>query len=218
MQTNEQKNALIKEFIPILINTTNALEFDSYVRKLSNVTGFEMESIKKVVKETRINPTKSRDEIVSRYNPENKLLRRLLFAEREMLYQMLNNKEAVDFYEKELSGFYDETFRTIANYIVDYASRHEEMNVSDLIATLEEESPDNKDKLIQTMTDLQFEKNHPNYCSKELLDGLMKNMEEEREKIFEEDRMKNSLQGKSPQEQARLLAEYNKRKLNKLKK
>jgi len=46
----------------------------------------------------------------------------------------------------------------------------------------------------------------------------MKNMEEEREKIFEEDRMKNSLQGKSPQEQARLLAEYNKRKLNKLKK
>ena len=218
MQTNEQKNALIKEFIPILINTTNALEFDSYVRKLSNVTGFEMESIKKVVKETRINPTRSRDEIVSRYNPENKLLRRLLFAEREMLYQMLNNKEAVDFYEKELSGFYDETFRTIANYIVDYASRHEEMNVSDLIATLEEESPDNKDKLIQTMTDLQFEKNHPNNCSKELLDGLMKNMEEEREKIFEEDRMKNSLQGKSPQEQARLLAEYNKRKLNKLKK
>ena len=156
--------------------------------------------------------------LIMKYNPENKLLRKLLFAEREMLYQMLNHKEAIAFYEKELSGFYDETFRTIANYIIEYASKHKELDVSDLIASLEENDASNKDKLIQTMTDLQFEKNHPSSCSQELLDGLMKNISDEREKIFEEDRMKNSLQGKSPQEQARLLAEYNKRKLNKLKK
>lgn len=218
LQNMEQKNLFVKEFIPILLNITNALEFDSYIRKLSNVTGFEMESIRKVVNEARKNPTESRDELIAKYNPENKLLRRLLFAEREMLYQMLNHKEAIAFYENELSGFYDETYRSIANYIIEYASNHDEINISDLIASLEEAEDEAKDKLIQTMTDLQFEKNHPTECTKELLDGLLKNMEEEREKIFEQDRMKNSLQGKSPQEQARLLQEYNKRKLNKLKK
>lgn len=218
LQSMEQKNVFVKEFIPILLNISNALEFDSYIRKISNVTGFEMESIRKVVLEARKNPNVSRDELVAKYNPENKLLRRLLFAEREMLYQMLNHKEAVEYYEKELSGFYDETFRSIANYVVEYAANHNEMNISELIALLEESEDEAKDKLIQTITDLQFEKNHPTNCTKDLLDGLMKNMEDEREKIFEEDRMKISLQGKSPQEQARLLAEYNKRKLNKLKK
>ncbi len=218
LQTVEQKNAFVSEFIPILLNIKTTLEFDSYVRKLSNITGFEIDSIKKVVAESKRNPTVPRDELVSKYNPENKLLRRLLLAEREMLYQMLNHKEAVEFYEKELSGFYDETFRTIANYVIEYASNHEELDVSNIISSLDEIEADNKDKLIQTMTDLQFEKNHPTTCNQALLDGLMKNMEDEREKIFEEDRMKQSLSGKSPQEQARLLQEYNKRKLNKLKK
>ncbi|MCR4879426.1 MAG: DNA primase, partial [Bacilli bacterium] len=218
LQSMDQKNALVKEFIPILLNINSQLEFDTYVRKLANVTGFEAESIRKVVLESRKNPEISRDDLVSKYNPENKLLRRLLLAEREMLYQMLNHKEAVEFYERELSGFYDETFRTIANYVIEYYSKHDELNVSNIISSLEEVDADNKDKLIQTMTDLQFEKNHPTSCNQALLDGLMKNMEDEREKIFEEDRMKNSLTGKSPQEQARLLQEYNRRKLNKLKK
>ena len=42
----EQKKALVKQFIPILLGITSQLELDSYLRKLSNVTGFEMESIR----------------------------------------------------------------------------------------------------------------------------------------------------------------------------
>lgn len=217
LQTSQQKNALIREFIPILLNINNTLEFDSYLRKLSNVTGFEMESIRKITMETKKNPNVNREEVVSRFNPETKMLRKLHLAEKEVLYQMINHKEAVDFYEKELSGFYDETFRTLANYIIEYASNHEEMNISGLYALLEESEESNKEKLMQTVNDLLFEENHPNVCDEKLLDGLLKNITEEKERIFEEYRMSRSLKDKSPQEQARLLAEYNKRKLNKLK-
>ena len=218
LQSVTQKKLLIKEFIPILNNLNSALEFDSYLRKLSSVTGFDVEAIRKVVIEARSNPVIEKEGFMRTFQPENKLLRRLMLAEKEVLYQMLNHKEAVEFYENNLTGFYDDTYRVISYYIIEYAKNHDEMNVSGLIANLETSEDENKDTLIQAITDLQFEPNHPNTCNKALLDGLLDNITSEREKIFEEDRMKNSMKDKTPQEAARLLAEYNKRKLNKLKK
>jgi len=218
LQSVTQKKLLIKEFIPILNNLNSALEFDSYLRKLSSVTGFDVEAIRKVVIEARSNPVIEKEGFMRTFQPENKLLRRLMLAEKEVLYQMLNHKEAVEFYENNLTGFYDDTYRVISYYTIEYAKNHDEMNVSGLIANLETSEDENKDTLIQAITDLQFEPNHPNTCNKALLDGLLDNITSEREKIFEEDRMKNSMKDKTPQEAARLLAEYNKRKLNKLKK
>ena len=213
-----QKKLLVKEFVPILLNINSTLEFESYLRKLATVTGFDAEAIRKVVMQEKNSPSGSKEEFVNSFKPEDKLLRRLMFAEREVLYQMMNHKEAVDFYEDNLTGFYDETYRNIAYYIVEYAKEHEEMNVSGLIVYLEGSDDDNKDKLIKTITDLQFERNHPDVCTKELLDGLLVNINQEKEKIFEDDMYRQSLENKSPQEKARILKEYSQRKLNKLKK
>lgn len=218
LQSIEQKKALVKEFIPILLNINSTLEFDSYLRKLANVTGFDSEAIRKVVLEAKNNPTYSKEEVIKSFKPEDKLLRRLMFAEREVLYQMMNHKEAVDFYENNLTGFYDETYRNIAYYIIEYAKTHEEMDIRGLIVNLEGSEDDNKEKLITTITELQFERNHPDVCTQELLDGLLVNINHERERIFEEDMYRQSSESKTPQEKARILSEYTQRKFNKLKK
>lgn len=217
LQSMNQKKALIKEFIPILLNINSTLEFESYLRKLSQVTGFDVEAIRKVVLESKNNPTKPTERIIKEFKPEDKLLRRLLLAEKEMLYQMLSHKEAVEFYEEHLSGFYDEIYRQVANYVIEYASNHEEIDVNGVIASIELSDLDNKEEIIQTITDLSFEDNHPDQCTRELLDGLESNITQEKERIFEDDRMMSSLKGKSPRDAARLIAEYNKRKLDKLK-
>ena len=51
-----------------------------------------------------------------------------------------------------------------------------------------------------------------------LLDNLLETIEDEKERISEEDTLKDSLVGKDELEQARIIAEYNRRKANKDKK
>ncbi len=83
-----------------------------------------------------------------------------------------------------------------------------------MIALLSNEL-ENKDQLINELTGLLIEKNHPDECNQELLDNLFESIQSEKNRIFEEDTLDRSLEGKSPLEQARILSEYNRRKAKK---
>ena len=136
-------------------------------------------------------------------------------AERELLYQMLHNPEAVVFFEHNVKGFYDEMYRAIANFIIDYATNHPNFDPNDIIASIEESDAENKDSLIEEITTLCFESTHPTTCSVELLNNLLDSINNEKNKIFEKDMLEESLKDKSEIEQARIIAEYNRRKMNK---
>ena len=82
---------------------------------------------------------------------------------------------------------------------------------------LEMSDIENKQELIDEIIEIVSEKNHPNECTEELLNNLVESMNEEREAIFEEDALKEALEGKPPLEQARIYAEFNKRKMKKKK-
>lgn len=217
LQTQNERKKLIKEFIPILKNLKSSLEYSTYVRKLSTITGFDFESINQVVKESKNDPEESTERIISKFDPNKKLLRKLELAEREILYQMTNNKDAIKFYEEKVTGFYDDIYRKIANYIIEYASTHDDIDVSGVINMLESDDSIENEQLINELTTICFEKNHIEVCTEDLLCGLLESINEEKNKIYEQDILNESLLGKSPQEQARILTEYNRRKLNKLK-
>lgn len=223
LKTSQEKKALIVEFIPILLNVRSSLEFDSYIAKLSKITGYEQESIKKAVISSKnasnnVNKQQTYAKEVEKFSPERKLLRRLNLAEKEMLYQMSNNILAVNFYEENVSGFVNETYRSIASFIVEYASNHENVDVGGVIQLIESSDVEGKDDLLKELGQLQFETNHPPKCDDDLLQGLLKSIIEEKEKIFVNDNLNQSLMGKDALEQARILADYNRRKANKLKK
>ena len=139
-------------------------------------------------------------------------------AERELLYQMLNNPEAVRFYERNVGGFYDEIYRTIANYILEYVTSNPNFDANDIIAIIENGDVENKDALIDEITTLCFESTHPTTCSVELLNNLLESINEEKDRIFEKDMLEESLKDKSDLEKARIIAEYNRRKMKKNKK
>ena len=216
LQTTEQKTKLIQEFIPVLLGIRSQLELDSYLNKLSDITGFTAEAIRNILKTARSKPeVKDYRDIIRENNPERKVLRRLEFAERELLYQMLQNPLAVAFYEQKIGGFYDETYRIIANYLVEYASEHKDFIPVDLISSLENSELAEKDILINKITELYLERNHPNVCNDELLENLQQVIDSEKEKIFENDTLEQSLEGKDPKEKARILSDYNRRRLRK---
>ena len=222
---DKEKKQLIKEYIPILLSMNNILEIDSYVRKLSIVTGYEIESINNLLIDARRMGLKEREKVIEKYQPEKKMLQKLQIAERELLYLMTNHKEAVEFYENNVTGFYEDIYREIANYAIEYASKHDTMSVNGIISQINESEPANEEALINELTALQYEDNHINIVKddngedtlniEEVLSSLLTSINSEKEKINEDDVLKQSLVGKSPLEQARIINDYTRRKAKK---
>ena len=214
LQTSEQKKRLIAEFIPILIKINSQLDFDNYIHKLADITGYDYNSIRDlVIKARQKNNEEEARKVVYEFHPERKVLKRLQMAERELLYQMLYNPEAVIFYEHNVEGFYDQIYRTIANYIIEYVLNHPNFNPNDIIALVEQSDSENKEELIEEITALVFENTHPKHCTVELLNDLLASINSEKERIFESDTLEESLKDKSDLEKARIIAEYNRRKM-----
>ncbi len=217
LTTLDSKKALIKQFIPILLGISSQLELDSYLIKLSNVTGFEAQAIRDLLKRARNKQEFNEPSDVMRtFHPERKVLRRLELAERELLYQMLNNQEAIYFYEENVGAFYDDIYREVANYVIDYSKIHDDFTMNDIMSSIEMSELENKDELVSEIANMSLEKMHNKDCSKELLESLLSSIEEEKEKIFEKDTLESSLSGKDPLEKARIMAEYNRRKMKKV--
>lgn len=219
LTTLESKKALIKQFIPILLDIKSQLELDSYLIKLAGVTGFEVQAIRDLLRKARLEAKEQNSDpsvVIRDFHPERKVLRRLELAERELLYQMLNNQEAIYFYEENVGGFYDDVYREVANYVIDYAKIHDNFSMLDVMSSIESSELENKDSLVREIVDMSLEPMHNTQCSKELLENLLSSMNDEKEKIFEKDTLELSLSGKDPLEKARILAEYNRRKMKKV--
>ena len=218
LKTIEEKKTLIKEFLPILSKINSQIELDTYLRKLEKITGFDVESIRALVRKARLSTaddsSQAAAQMMEDYHPEKKALQKLLTAERELLYQMTQNKAAVAFYEEKSPGFYDDLYRTIANFVIEYAADHEEMSESGLMSLLEASDLENKDRVIRDLTTL-FTETHPHVCSEELLNNLLETIESERKRISEEDVLLQSLEGKSELEKARIISEFNRRMMSK---
>ena len=128
LKTVEEKKKLIIEFLPILARINSQLELDSYLRKLEKITGFETESIRKLLQEYRSREkegaTSAKKAVMKTFHPERKALQKLATAERELLYQMMGNELAIAFYEARIHGFYDDVYRKIANYLIAYNEKY----------------------------------------------------------------------------------------------
>lgn len=213
LKTIESKKQLVKAFLPILSRNNSPFEVDNYLRKLSNITGFEYESIKELLQKYKEKTLFRNDEAFIDFHPERKLLRRLEFAEREFLYQMLFDPKAIEFYSKKIVGFYDEIYRSIASFLVNYASEHSSFDPIDLLSSIESSDIANKEELVKELTTLCFEKNHPNVGTPNYLENLYEAIQEEKENIFENDTLEALLEGKTELEKAKIIGEYNRRKL-----
>ena len=217
LKTVDEKKKLIKEFIPILARMTSELEVDSYLRKLAKITDFDIESIRSLVNRYRLSSTDvhSAVKIMKEFRPERKALQKLATAERELLYQMIQNVEAVDFYEENIGAFYDDIYRQIANSIIEYQSEHNSIDPDGVLISIRNSEIENVDEVLDDFMEIRNEDFHIKECNKELLDNLLDTINEEKERINNEDALRDSLKGKSDLEQARIIADYNRRKAGK---
>lgn len=215
----EERKKIVFHFLPLLVkmsqqNTEDSnFILDNYIDKIADVTQFSKESIKNLISKSKERESTSNDEtningyFTSNFKPEHRHLRKLQLAEREFLYQMLNSHEAVEYYTKNLDYFFDEIYRNIANYIIEYEDQHKEMNIANLISELSASDMPNKDNMIDEITSLSVENDHPNY-NESYVEDCTKTIKDEMNSLYQRETLEKAMEGKSEKEKARLINDY----------
>jgi len=219
LKTSEQRQELVKVMIPLLAASTSELELEEYVKKLSGVTNFTRQTIEDMVKGYRAQKGEiDVERLYAQFRPEAKHLRRFQKAERQLLYFMLNDVRAIDFYKTKIEYFYDEVYRAIANFIIERSSEEEVPSLNSLLSDINELESEKKDALVKEVTALALEKDYPK-CDETLLGEIHEVITLEREVYYYKQRLAKALEGKDELEKARIITEYNKimKKYTKLK-
>lgn len=224
LESADDKRKVIAHFLPILSEKEPGIEKEDYLIKLSKATGYEVEAIRREVNsfakaaEEEDSPTEIlTEQRTRRLSERNTLRHRLYNAERQALYYMIISPEAVEYYEKNISHFNDSVLENLANFIADYVDeKAEKVNVPALIASIESSGDADASLLIESLTAIEDEKIYPGYTLAEMR-KCHAAIQQEREKILEENRLESDLMNSSDElEKARALEESSKRKYAKL--
>lgn len=201
-----EREKLAQKMLPIIAKAPSELLAEDYLKKLSHLTGFPLRSLSKEYRRYKNKNANDPQVAVNDFHPERPLMQRLQLAEHEILLQMLQSPEAVNFYQKEIGYFYHDIYRNIANFLIDYFQNHETIDIANLITELELSSISGKENLTNQITELSFEKKPP--YSLEHLQECQKIITEEKNQISAEDELQKKLIGKTDIERAMILNEY----------
>ncbi len=218
LDSPEEKRKVMMYFIPYLRNIEAGIDRDNYIVKLSNATGYEIKAIREQINKGG-NADLSREETTygdqiefERLHPEQRVLKRLLIAEREVLYYMLESMDAVKYFEKTIDSFYYPLYNSIANYITDYVEKRKEpINISSLLGDIASSGAENADELESKVSSICEDNYHPPYSIK-ALDDCAVAIKEEKERLYDDDTTRKALSGESDSEKAKIISDYIKRK------
>lgn len=218
LETVENRKKVIIHFLPVIASLKSQLEKDDYIYKLEQATNFSAQAIRNLLKEyvarqnrnepnfnvnIDIEPTADVERVSKQY-------RRLALAEYSVLKQMFLDKQAIEFYEKNIKYFNDENYRQIANFMIERKDKDEPISTSDIINDIQSAELPNNDRLIKILSSIAFSKSEK--YSPKLLEDYYKVILSERASIHDKTNLQMALEGKSPQEQARIIAAYLDRK------
>ncbi len=127
---------------------------------------------------------------------------------------MLHNEEAVKYYEEKINYFYQDIYRNIAEFLIEYLSNHQKINLSEVISLVQESEYAHKEEANKEITNLTSEDNFktPAY-SKESMDELTSLITIEKAKLHQYQQIKEAFKNNpDPIDQARIIKEHNRAK------
>lgn len=177
---------------------TDDIDRDYYIHVLSKKSGFSYEIIQQRVvgmKPQRIEETVHREikktiQIIDKYRK----------AEHDLLFYMLNSKDVALKYEAKAGFMYNDSYRVIASYIVDYYRNHSHLEVADLINSIQ------KEQLIQTVIEISQSALPLNYEEK-AIDDYIKTIAANARKMKKEQLLEQFNYSLDPSQKAQILSE-----------
>jgi DNA primase len=120
---------------------------------------------------------------------------------------MLHDKRAATYYEANINYLYDDIYRSIANFLIDYYDNHEAIDVAELINTIASNDTEGVQDIIEEVSSLSLRNDLPAYSDKSM-DELRLTIEAERNKEMKERDLLEQTKGKSDAEKAAIYAQY----------
>ena len=212
LNTFDEKNQFVNEFIPIMVKTNNRLEIENYILNISKLTGYDANTIRSIYEDARKKIESSSSQVVFKdFSIETKALKRYVLAEREVIFQMISCEDAIKYFERNIEYFYDEIYQKIANYIIELYENNGRVDQNLLISLFDQEDDNQVNVLRNKVIELLMEKHHPPF-SIQLMEDCKNALRNEQSKYKSRIELESALKGKDPKEQARLLDEYLKAK------
>ncbi len=220
--TIDDKKKVIKHFMPMIASIREKLVRDDYIYKLADATGFSSGAINNYLRDFMSKRGSNNDSVLN-VNADfgsttdlksvSKDVRRLTLAERTMLDMMFESKEAIAFYETNIKYFTDEIYRSIANFLIEQVKTNGEIDPSSLITEMELSEVKNKEKVISTVSAITSNESKVK-LSKNSLEEISKVINEERTRLYEKKKVSDALEGLTPEERAKIIADYLSKKKN----
>ena len=214
--TIEDKKKVIKHFMPMIASVRDKLVQDDYIFKLADATGFSSGAIRNYLNNFKVS-NQIEKEVTTNINAEvnteidlrkiSKDIRRLTLAERTMLDMMFESNEAIAFYEENIKYFNNEIYRLIANFLIEQYKKDGAIDPLSIITEMQVSEIKNKDQLISEVSAITNRKTSSN-LTRETLEQLSKVISEERTRLYEKNKMLKECEGKTPLEQAEIIAKY----------
>lgn len=211
------RKLLLNNFIPVLAETKNRLDYEDYLNRISKLTLFNKETIDKLVLSYRKTKEDGENLDFQQWSDQNgynkKYLTKLEFAERQVMRYILENKEAFNQYELKIGYLTDDVYRNIVNLIDEYLEKYvgENYSVKDLISFLNSSEDEKvlKNEMIDVMTTITLDKSW--YCppyTEQTFNELVSTINMERENTRNKQAYKDAIRGKDNEETAKHALNY----------
>ena len=179
LETPEERKNVLALFLPYLREKPAGIEFEDMLVKISDATGFQTEAIRELVRQS---PSKQTPlDVTSLVTPTRdptsgkaitRMLSKLENAERTMIHCMLESREAIDYFEKNVGTLSTASvLATVAEFLIEYANEHEgNPDLGVLLAMIDSSGIDEAEEVQSAVSDLAMDEALPPYSEKLLGD------------------------------------------------
>ncbi len=198
----ENKETMIKFFVPLLKNNPDSILVDSYIKELEKATNVSYNVIKDMIDKAKLEVSNEVDYIdvadddTTTNHEENIDLKvkskkrqktrepKIIKSERLLLSYMLKNEEAFSIFRQKMNSFYTPIFSEIYELVSDYIKEKNdfELNKDKLDKIVDSSLFDKKDDLKIEIEKIFTLKNYDSY-SKDIVEELIDNIKFERNLI-----------------------------------
>ena len=193
---DDRKNYLEKMCYEIA-KIHDPIDQDYYIQVLSKQSGFSYDLIHQQINgmkpqfhhETRV-PQKKITHLKDKYQQ----------AEHDLLFYMLNHKSVALKYEAKAGFMYNDQYRIIASYIIDYYRHHNQLEIADLINSIQ------KEDLIQTVVEI-AQSPLPQEYEEKAIDDYIETIGNHAKKMKKEQLLEQFRYILDPQQKAQILNE-----------
>lgn len=157
----EDKKKVLMYSIPFLRSMKPGIDRENNIVRLSKITGYEPEIIRSQLTNSDFSDnaleevTYQDQQSFELFHPETKYVKKLAFAEKQTLYYMLQNIDAVKYFEQNIDNFYYQVYEKIASFIIEYVDKNNEIaNIPVLFNEIETSDDNDKDEMNRVLSEL----------------------------------------------------------------